>query len=57
MQDIDGLVAIVSVIRPVAANEGKKLAFTRRYQGFEPITFPDPSLAHPQLKRGWRGQG
>jgi DNA-directed DNA polymerase III PolC len=42
--EIDGLVAIVSVIRPGAANEGKKLAFTRRYQGLEPVTYPHPSL-------------
>jgi DNA polymerase III alpha subunit len=34
VREIDGLVAIVSVIRPGAANEGKKLAFTRRYQGW-----------------------
>jgi DNA polymerase III alpha subunit len=33
VREIDGLIAIVSVIRPGAANEGKKLAFTRRYQG------------------------
>lgn len=45
VRDIDGLVAIVSVIRPGAANEGKKLAFTRRYQGLEPVVYPDPSLA------------
>jgi len=45
VRDIDTLIAIVSVIRPGAANEGKKLAFTRRYQGLEPITYPDPSLA------------
>ncbi len=44
VRDIDTLIAIVSVIRPGAANEGKKLAFTRRYQGLEPITFPHPSL-------------
>lgn len=44
MRDIDTLIAIVSVIRPGAANEGKKLAFTRRYQGLEPITYPHPSL-------------
>ena len=44
VREIDGLIAIVSVIRPGAANEGKKLAFTRRYQGMEPITFPHPSL-------------
>ena len=42
--EIDGLVAIVSVIRPGAANEGKKLAFTRRYQGLEPVTYPHPSV-------------
>lgn len=45
VRDIDTLIAIVSVIRPGAANEGKKLAFTRRYQGLEPITYPDPALA------------
>jgi DNA polymerase III alpha subunit len=44
VREIDGLVAIVSVIRPGAANEGKKQSFTRRYQGLEPITSPDPSL-------------
>jgi error-prone DNA polymerase len=44
VREIDGLVAIVSVIRPGAANEGKKLAFTRRYQGMEPVVYPHPSL-------------
>lgn len=44
VKEIDGLVAIVSVIRPGAANEGKKLAFTRRYQGLEETTYPHPSL-------------
>ena len=44
VHDIDTLIAIVSVIRPGAANEGKKLAFTRRYQGLEPVTYPHPSL-------------
>jgi DNA polymerase-3 subunit alpha len=44
VRDIDGLVAIVSVIRPGAANENKKLAFTRRYQGLEPPSFPHPCL-------------
>jgi DNA polymerase-3 subunit alpha len=44
VRDIDTLIAIVSVIRPGAANEGKKLAFTRRYQGLEPTTYPHPSL-------------
>ncbi len=44
VREIDGLVAIVSVIRPGAANESKKLSFTRRYQGMEPITYPHSSL-------------
>ncbi|PYK99785.1 MAG: fused DNA polymerase IV/DNA polymerase III subunit alpha [Verrucomicrobia bacterium] len=44
VREIDGLIAIVSVIRPGAANEGKKLAFTRRYQGVEPVAYPHPSL-------------
>jgi DNA-directed DNA polymerase III PolC len=44
VREIDGLIAIVSVIRPGAANEGKKLAFTRRYQRMEPIEYPHPSL-------------
>ncbi len=44
VRDIDGLVAIVSVIRPGAANEGKKQSFARRYQGLEPVTYPHPSL-------------
>jgi error-prone DNA polymerase len=44
VREIDGLIAIVSVIRPGAANEGKKGSFTRRYQGLEPITYPHPSL-------------
>jgi error-prone DNA polymerase len=44
VHEVDGLIAIVSVIRPGAANEGKKLAFTRRYQGLEPVTYPHPSL-------------
>jgi len=44
VSEVDGLIAIVSVIRPGAANEGKKLSFTRRYQGMEPVTYPHPSL-------------
>jgi DNA-directed DNA polymerase III PolC len=44
VREIDGLIAIVSVIRPGAANESKKQRFTRRYQGLEPVTYPDPSL-------------
>src|SRR5262249_16587560 len=44
VRDIDGLVAIVSVIRPGAANEDKKRKFTRRYQKMEPPEYPHPSL-------------
>jgi len=44
VRDIDTLIAIVSVIRPGAANEKKKQLFTRRYQGIEPVTYPHPSL-------------
>ena len=49
VHDIDGLIAIVSVIRPGAANEGKKQAFARRYQELEPVTYPHSSL-EPCLK-------
>jgi len=44
VREIDGLIAIVSVIRPGAANEGKKQSFIRRYQKFESVTYPHPSL-------------
>jgi error-prone DNA polymerase len=44
VREIDGLVAIVSVIRPGAANEQKKVKFTRRYQKMEPPEYPHPSL-------------
>jgi DNA polymerase III alpha subunit len=44
VREIDGLIAIVSVIRPGAANEQKKLKFTRRYQKLEPPEYPHPSL-------------
>jgi DNA polymerase-3 subunit alpha len=44
VREIDGLIAIVSVIRPGAANEGKKTGFARRYQGMEPVVYPHPSL-------------
>ncbi len=43
-RDIDCLTAIVAIIRPGAANQGKKEAFCRRYQGFEP-----PGRVHPSL--------
>lgn len=44
-RDIDCLTAVESIIRPGAANEGKKRAFARRHQGLEP-----PSFAHPSLE-------
>jgi len=44
VRDIDTLIAIVSVIRPGAANENKKMEFTRRYQGLTPVHYPHPSL-------------
>jgi error-prone DNA polymerase len=49
LREIDGLVAVVSVIRPGAANEQKKQKFCRRYQGWEPPSYPHPSL-EPCLK-------
>lgn len=44
-RDIDCLTTVESIIRPGAANEGKKREFARRYQGLEP-----PSYAHPSLE-------
>jgi len=44
VREIDGLIAIVSVIRPGAANAQKKEKFTRRYQQMEPVTYPHLSL-------------
>ena len=44
VHDIDTLIAIVSVIRPGAANENKKMEFARRYQGLSPVRYPHPSL-------------
>jgi error-prone DNA polymerase len=44
-RDIDTLVAMVSVIRPGAANEHKKRRFLLRHQGLEPADIPHPSLA------------
>jgi DNA-directed DNA polymerase III PolC len=44
VRDIDTLIAIVSVIRPGAANESKKMEFARRYQGLSPTQYPHPSL-------------
>src|SRR5205823_11900808 len=44
VQDIDTLIAIVSVIRPGAANESKKMELARRYQGLSPVHYAHPSL-------------
>ncbi|HSU55605.1 MAG TPA: hypothetical protein VLT36_16235, partial [Candidatus Dormibacteraeota bacterium] len=44
VRDIDTLIAIVSVIRPGAANESKKMEFARRYQGLSQPYYPHPSL-------------
>jgi len=44
VRDIDTLIAIVSVIRPGAANEDKKREFTRRYQGLSPVLYPHPTI-------------
>ena len=43
-RDIDTLIAIVSVIRPGAANTLRKEIFARRALGLEPPSFPHPSL-------------
>jgi error-prone DNA polymerase len=43
-RDMDCLTAVESIIRPGAANEGKKRAYARRRQGLEPVTFAHPSL-------------
>jgi len=44
VRDIDVLVAIVSVIRPGAANTGRKTDFALRAQGLQPIDYTHPSL-------------
>jgi DNA polymerase III alpha subunit len=43
-RDIDTLVAIVSVIRPGAANSLRKTRFARRARGLEAADFPHPCL-------------
>jgi error-prone DNA polymerase len=45
VRDIDRLVAIVSVIRPGAANGLKKAQFARRAQGLDPVDYTHESLA------------
>lgn len=42
--NIDDLIAIVSVIRPGAANNMKKVQFAARAQGLEPVEYIHPSL-------------
>ncbi|MBN2561084.1 MAG: DNA polymerase III subunit alpha [Phycisphaerae bacterium] len=49
-RDIDCLTTVVAIIRPGAANQGKKDAFARRYQGLEPASYVHPSL-EPVLER------
>ncbi|MBV9462925.1 MAG: DNA polymerase III subunit alpha, partial [Verrucomicrobiae bacterium] len=44
VRDIDRLIALVSVIRPGAANNAKKVQFARRLHGLEPVEYPHPSL-------------
>lgn len=44
VHDIDCLIAIVSVIRPGAANGAKKVSFARRAQGLEAVQYAHPSL-------------
>jgi nucleotidyltransferase/DNA polymerase involved in DNA repair len=44
VRDIDVLVAIVSVIRPGAANNDRKSSFALRAQGLEPVDYAHPSL-------------
>ncbi len=44
VNNIDDLIAIVSVIRPGAANTMRKVTFARRAQGLEPIEYAHPSL-------------
>jgi len=44
VDNIDDLIAIVSVIRPGASNNLKKESFARRAQGLEPVDYTHPSL-------------
>jgi len=44
VDNIDDLIAIVSVIRPGAANNLKKEQFAARAQGLEPVDYTHPSL-------------
>ena len=44
VDNIDDLIAVVSVIRPGAASNLKKESFARRAQGLEPVDYTHPSL-------------
>jgi DNA polymerase III, alpha subunit len=44
VNNVDDLIAIVSVIRPGAANNLKKEQFALRAQGLEPVDYVHPSL-------------
>src|SRR6185369_5094814 len=53
VRDIDTLIAIVSVIRPGAANESKKMEFARRYQvGRVTPCAPPPATIYPNGAHG-----
>ncbi|MCC7291028.1 MAG: DNA polymerase III subunit alpha [Phycisphaerales bacterium] len=43
-RDIDCLTTVVAIIRPGAANQGKKEAFARRHQGMEPPRYSHSSV-------------
>jgi DNA polymerase III alpha subunit len=45
VRDVDVLIAIVSVIRPGAANTGRKADFALRAQGLQEIDYTHPSLS------------
>ena len=45
VRDVDVLIAIVSVIRPGAANTGRKTDFALRAQGLQEVDYTHPSLA------------
>jgi len=49
-RDIDCLTAVVAIIRPGAANQGRKEAFARRHQGMEPSSFVHPAV-RPALEK------
>ena len=46
VRDVDVLIAIVSVIRPGAANTGRKTDFALRAQGLQEIDYTHPSLSN-----------